>query len=450
MYRVLAVAGTRPELIKLEPVISAFERLRGVETVLMHSGQHMDMMMFEHFLEELGLVNLKHVAIKASSHHDEDPKVSVSDLERTVEDTEPDIVLAVGDTYTVAFSALISHHAGVPFGHVEAGLRSFDPTMPEEGNRIIADHLASICFAPTSISAANLAMETIPQNRIEVTGNTIVDACLKHQEKAEESRIVERLGLDNKSPLILLTVHRVENTDDPTRLGNIVETVARLKQYHFILPIHPRTRDRLRRYGLFNRLLELPNLTVSPPLGYADFLKLLSVSEMVVTDSGGVQEEATILGRRCLVLRETTERPETVISGSCRVVGIDKFGRLLRQLLPRTAWPLPGKYRGVLGDGRSGMRIAKAVIKRLRRGLKPRPPRYLDDGFASFRLLRLRGAGSWSRLQHRLQTNRISILQIYDRDGRPYWPRGVRVLQDGMSVLVLGCPSVIETLGSRT
>ncbi|MEM2942950.1 MAG: UDP-N-acetylglucosamine 2-epimerase, partial [Candidatus Bathyarchaeia archaeon] len=160
MYRILVVAGTRPELIKLEPIVSAFERLQGVETILVHSGQHLDRMMFEHFLEELDLVNLKHVRIDTSRYHTELSRVAVSDLERAVEDTEPDILLGVGDTYTVAFSALISHYAGVPFCHVEAGLRSFDPTMPEEGNRIIADHLASICFAPTSISATNLAMET--------------------------------------------------------------------------------------------------------------------------------------------------------------------------------------------------------------------------------------------------------------------------------------------------
>jgi UDP-N-acetylglucosamine 2-epimerase (non-hydrolysing) len=445
LRRILVVAGTRPELIKLEPIISALERLPSVETILLHSGQHIDRMMFEHFLEELELVDLKHVRIKTADYY-EVPTISMQDLERAVDDSEPDIVLAAGDTYTVAFSALISHRAGVPFGHVEAGLRSFDPTMPEEKNRIIADHLASICFAPTSISATNLAMEAITPNRIEITGNTIVDACLKYLGRAERSRIVERLGLEGKSPLILLTVHRVENTDDPARLRRIVETMARLKQYHFVLPVHPRTKDRLRRYGLVDQLLELPNLTVCPPLGYADFLKLLSTVEMIVTDSGGVQEEATILGRRCLVLRETTERPETVISGSCRVIGINSIGRLLKQLVPRSAWPLPGRYRGVLGDGRSGMRIAKTIIRRLRRGIKPKRVEYLDDGFASFRLLRVEGKGFRSRFLHGLQNKKTSILQIYDRYGRPYWPGEVRVLQKGMSIIVLGCPSVIDKL----
>ncbi|MBS7627080.1 UDP-N-acetylglucosamine 2-epimerase (non-hydrolyzing), partial [Candidatus Bathyarchaeota archaeon] len=368
--------------------------------------------------------------------------VRLSGLQRAIDQIQPDIVLAVGDTYTVAYSALTSHHLGIPFCHIEAGLRSFDESMPEEGNRIVADHLAEICLCPTSISATNLSMEATPPNRVYVTGNTIVDCCLKYSREAVNSNIVERLGLKANTPLILLTVHRVENTDDPQRLGRIVDAITGFRYSQIVFPVHPRTKDRLKRSGLNRILSEASNVIVAPPLRYIDFLKVLIDSDLVLTDSGGVQEEATILGKRCLVLRGSTERPETVISGNCRVIGVENLKRAMSKPISNQTWPIPQKYGGVIGDGRSGPRIANILIKQLKRGFK-RQPKYFDDGYASYRLVKVRG--QIPRLKGLRVAGDTSILQAYNENGEPSWPGDFKKLRRVQNLMLLGSPSHLRS-----
>jgi len=443
MFKVALVLGTRPEIIKFEPVIRAFDLHPDVEVSLIYSGQHEEYFMFESFIDEFNLSDKDLVKAESCVGWVE-PSVKLSGLHRAVDLLQPDVIMAVGDTYTVAYSAVISHQERIPFCHVEAGLRSFDENMPEEGNRIVADHLAQICFCPTSISASNLSMEAIPPDRIYVTGNTIVDCCLRYAGMAVESNIVERLGLENTSPLILLTVHRVENTDDPERLGRIVDAIIRLRKYHFILPVHPRTKDRLRRSGLDQRLSEAPNLTVTQPLRYVDFLKLLMESDLVISDSGGVQEEATILGKRCLVPRGSTERPETVTSGNCRVVGVENIERALRKPLSNQTWPIPEKYSGVIGDGKASRRIVKILLRHLKRGFRIGQPKSFEDGYANYKLVKVRGRGPRFEAMKRLRNT--WVMQVYDEYGVPSWPGDVKDLRRGLSILLLGPPSKVRSL----
>ncbi|MGQ9543479.1 MAG: non-hydrolyzing UDP-N-acetylglucosamine 2-epimerase [Candidatus Bathyarchaeia archaeon] len=442
MFKVALVLGTRPEIIKIEPVVKAFKLQPEVRVYLIYSGQHEDYYMFERFLDEFDMSGEEFIKAEPCGEYSSG-SVRLSGLQRAINSIQPDIVLAVGDTYTVAYSALISHQARIPFGHIEAGLRSFDENMPEEGNRIIADHIAHICFCPTNISATNLSMEGINPNRIYVTGNTIVDCCLKYRREAVKSNITERLGLKNRSPLLLLTIHRVENTDNPERLGRIVDAVTKLRRYHIIFPIHPRTRDSLRRNGLEKSISEAPNVTITQPLGYTDFLKLIMASDLVMTDSGGVQEEAAVLGKRCLVLRESTERPETVTSGNCRVVGVGNIGGVFRRPVSNETWPIPKKYGGIIGDGRSGRRIVKITLKHLRRGFRVKQPSYIDGGYASYRLLKVR---DYTRFKSLRMAGDISIIQVYGEDGEPSWPGYVKGLSRGMSLLLLGPPSQIKNL----
>ncbi|MEM2840407.1 MAG: UDP-N-acetylglucosamine 2-epimerase (non-hydrolyzing) [Candidatus Bathyarchaeia archaeon] len=436
-FHVALVLGTRPEIIKSEPIIKAFDKHHEVELIMVYSGQHEDYSMFESFIDEFNVSDKE--LIKAEPCGDwVDSSVRLSGLQRAIDQIQPDIVLAVGDTYTVAYSALISHQLRIPFCHVEAGLRSFDKNMPEEGNRIVADHLADICLCPTSVSATNLSMEAIPPNRVYVTGNTIVDSCLKYSREAVNSNIIERLGLKANSPTILLTVHRVENTDDPQRLGRIVDAIIGARDFQIIFPVHPRTKDRLKKSGLQYVLSEAPSVTVTPPLGYVDFLKVLIDSNLVLTDSGGIQEEATILGKRCLVLRGSTERPETVISGNCRVIGVENLERAIRRSISDETWPIPKRYGGVIGDGKSGRRIANILIKHLKRGFKHQP-KYFDDGYASYRLVKVRG--HIPKLTDLRVIGDTSILQVYNENGEPSWPGDVKKLRKGQNLLLLGSPS---------
>jgi len=316
------VVGTRPEIIKMSPIVRECQR-RGIEFVLIHSGQHFSYNMDHIFFEDLKLPEPKYKLEIGERYkmHGEQTGEMLKHLEGVLVKERIDVVLVEGDTNTVLAGALASVKLHIPVGHVEAGLRSFDRNMPEELNRILTDHCSDILFAPTEIARGNLLNEGIPDKRIFVTGNTIVDAVYQNIEIAKQESTVLRGVKLKPREYILITVHRPENVDDRNRLGSIIDALFNI-QFPILFPIHPRTKKMAEHFGLLDRLGSNSKKTLlSEPVGYLDFLLLLANARLVLTDSGGVQEEACILKVPCLTLRDNTERPESIEVGGNYLVG---------------------------------------------------------------------------------------------------------------------------------
>ncbi|ASJ12268.1 non-hydrolyzing UDP-N-acetylglucosamine 2-epimerase [Thermococcus thioreducens] len=372
------VFGTRPEIIKLAPVIRAFIE-RSVEPLLIHTGQHYDYEMSAVFLEELELPPIDyHLEVGSGSQAEQTGKAMIN-IERVLMKEKPDVTLVQGDTNTVLAGALAAVKLKIPVAHVEAGLRSFDRTMPEEINRILADHASEVLFAPTEEAGKNLEREGITEG-VYVVGNTIVDAVLQNAEVAErKSDVLGRFDLKPKK-YILITAHRAENTDSRENLTKLVEILEALPM-RAIYPMHPRTKNRLKEFGLWERINSIENLTITKPLGYLDFLKLEKSAFAIMTDSGGIQEESIILNVPCLTLRYNTERPETVKAGGNILVGLEKERvlRYLNKLLEDEEFYLKmANAPNPFGDGKAGERIAEILLELHKKGeLKVRSSRFI-------------------------------------------------------------------------
>ncbi|NJE10103.1 non-hydrolyzing UDP-N-acetylglucosamine 2-epimerase [Thermococcus sp. MAR1] len=372
------IFGTRPEIIKLVPVIRAFER-RGVNPFLIHTGQHYDYEMSRVFLEELELDGIDYHLEVGSGTQAEQTGTAMIKIERVLMNERPDVTLVQGDTNTVLAGAISSVKLKIPVAHVEAGLRSLDRTMPEEINRILADHASEVLFAPTEEARKNLEREGITEG-VYVVGNTVVDAVLQNSEMAEKkSDVLERFGLKPKE-YILITAHRAENTDSRGNLRKLVEILEALPM-RTIYPMHPRTRNRLKEFGLWKRISSIENLTITKPLGYLDFLRLEKNAFVIMTDSGGIQEESIILNVPCLTLRYNTERPETVKAGGNVLVGLEKeraLGYLRRLMDDKEFYKRMAEAPNPFGDGKAGERIAKILLELHEKGeLKVRSSRFI-------------------------------------------------------------------------
>jgi UDP-N-acetylglucosamine 2-epimerase (non-hydrolysing) len=353
--RLAIVVGTRPEIIKMAPLIRA-AAARGVRTLVAHTGQHYSFELDAVFFRELGLpqadVNLE----VGSGQAAEQLAAIVSGMGKWVGRERPDWVLVEGDTNSVLGSALAAHKAGVRVGHVEAGLRSFDRSMPEELNRVLTDHLADLLFAPTERAAMQLDREGIPRDRVRVTGNTVVDELFFQRERAIGNGALERNGVAARR-YMLATVHRAENTDDASRLrgivGGLAGSAARLRM-PVLCALHPRTRARLRELGI-----ALPEaVRFLPPLPYLEFLGLHAEAALMLTDSGGLQEEACVLGVPCVTMRDNTERPESVDVGANRLAGADA-ARIVEAAEAMIG--VARDWRQPFGDGRAAERILDAL-----------------------------------------------------------------------------------------
>jgi UDP-N-acetylglucosamine 2-epimerase (non-hydrolysing) len=353
------ILGTRPEIIKMSPVVRELER-ENMDFFILHTGQHYSYSMDRVFFEQLGLPEPKHNLEASSGTHGEQTGRMLIGIEKVLMEERPDIVLVEGDTNSVLAGALASVKIGIPVGHVEAGLRSFDRSMPEEVNRVLTDHVSDYLFAPTEKARSNLLKEGIADEKIFVTGNTIVDAVRQNIRLAEEnSNILEEIGV-NGDDYFLVTVHRQENVDNKQRFRDILEGL-RLIHEHFdlpvVYPVHPRARKRMSEYGLKG-----DSLTMVEPLDYLGFLKLESRARLILTDSGGVQEEACILRVPCVTLRYNTERPETVDVGANVIAGTEPENILEKTRLmagKRRDWENP------FGDGRAAERIVSIISNSL-------------------------------------------------------------------------------------
>lgn len=357
--RVGIVLGTRPEIIKMSPVIRELER-RGIDHFVLHTGQHYSYNMDGVFFEVLRLKQPKYnLGVGSGTHGEETGKMLIG-IEKVLAGERPNAVLVEGDTNTVLAGALASVKMGIKVGHVEAGLRSGDMSMPEEVNRIVADHISDYLFAPTRVSASNLIREGIAPKKVSVTGNTIVDAVQQALSLAE--------SLSPKAPVLaerycLATIHRQENADNPSRLRRIVDGLSMISEEfdtEVVYPVHPRTRKRLDDFGikLGGRIRAID------PVDYLTFLLLEKGADLILTDSGGVQEEACVLGVPCVTLRENTERPETLEVGSNVLAGTDP-SRMLE--CARSMIGKRGGWANPYGDGRSAVRIINILESELAR-----------------------------------------------------------------------------------
>ena len=325
--KIAVVLGTRPEIIKMAPIIDEIVN-RDIDLCLIHTGQHYDKEMSDNFFRDLEIPSPDYNIHVGSGSHGKQTGLMMKGIEEVLMDEKPDIVLVQGDTNAVLAGALVASKLHIAVGHVEAGLRSFDMTMPEEINRRACDVTSTMYFIPTEESAINLLAEGFSRKNLFITGNTVVDACFRHLEIAKKRGFEEKsladLDIDNMDNILTLTMHRAENVDDKARVTNIIEALKELDQMNIIFPIHPRTKNTLQNFGLFDELNDLDHVHIIKPLGYLDFLQLTAKSTLILTDSGGLQEEAITLDVPALTLRYNTERPETVAAGGNILVGSDK------------------------------------------------------------------------------------------------------------------------------
>jgi len=320
--RVLGIAGARPNFMKIEPIMRVMEQSpEHFSTVLVHTGQHYDDRMSEVFFKDLGLrppdLNL---GVGSGSHAEQTGAVMIR-LEKVLMEQKPDILVVVGDVNSTLAATITAAKLNIPVAHVEAGLRSFDWTMPEEINRLATDVLSSYLFTPSEDASVNLRNEGIPESRIHLVGNVMIDTLRRCEEIAGHSSIFDELGVE-RGNYVLVTLHRPSNVDDPHVLSGILSALNAVQErLPVVFPIHPRTEFKMREFGSQCVLADTGNMKLVPPLGYLDFLALEGQAKMVMTDSGGIQEETTVLGIPCLTLRENTERPVTVTHGTNQIVG---------------------------------------------------------------------------------------------------------------------------------
>ncbi|MDP6127166.1 MAG: UDP-N-acetylglucosamine 2-epimerase (non-hydrolyzing) [Dehalococcoidales bacterium] len=355
MLKIAVILGTRPEITKMAPIIRELE-IREADFFVLHTGQHYSYNLDGVFFEQLRLPQAKHNLEVGSSSHGEQTARILTAVEKVLQEESPDIVLVHGDTNSALAGALAAAKLNIKIGHVEAGLRSYDKSMPEEINRVLADHCSDYLFAPTEGAREILLGESIPEEKISVTGNTIVDSINQNLSMTgEQSNTLDSLHL-KPGEYLLVTLHRQENVDNQARFASILDgldKVAADLQLPLIYPVHPHSRKRLNEFKLGRK-----NLNLIEPVDFLGFLQLQSNARLILTDSGGIQEEACILGVPCVTLRDNTERPETVEVGANVLAGTspDKILECARTMLGREKnWPNP------FGDGKAGERIVRTI-----------------------------------------------------------------------------------------
>ncbi|QRN95769.1 UDP-N-acetylglucosamine 2-epimerase (non-hydrolyzing) [Archangium violaceum] len=371
MKKVLHIVGARPNFMKVAPIHRAISERGVLAQKLVHTGQHYDVKMSDVFFTDLGMPAPDiHLGIGSGSHAEQTARLMI-ELEKVFASEKPELVSVVGDVNSTLAAALVAVKMGIPIGHVEAGLRSFDRAMPEEINRILTDSIADLLLTPSSDADANLIREGVEPQRIRLVGNVMIDSLLAAREKALKLSTLADMGLTARGYAVC-TLHRASNVDDAKVLGGLLSALGHLShRLPVVFPVHPRTRKRIAETGLEASLARTPGLRLVDPMGYLEFLALTSQARLVFTDSGGLQEETTVLGIPCLTVRENTERPITVDVGTNLVVGTEPAR--IQQVAERILDGQEKKGRVPdLWDGRSGERIAQVYEEFLGVGRTPR------------------------------------------------------------------------------
>ena len=363
MLKVINVVGARPNFMKVAPVVAAMKkRPTDFLPLVLHTGQHYDASMSDAFFTDLELPQPDVYLGVGSGSHAVQTATIMERFEPVVLKEQPDWVLVVGDVNSTIACALVCVKLGIKVAHVEAGLRSRDRTMPEEINRLLTDQIADLLFTPSVDADQNLLAEGIPPERISFVGNIMIDSLFRNLQRACESNIKSEMGLTDRQYAVL-TLHRPSNVDNRETFGRILSALEAIaSQLPIVFPVHPRTRKTITQFGLAERIASATNLRLIEPLGYLDFLSLYSTARLVLTDSGGIQEETTALGIPCLTLRENTERPITVEMGTNIVVGTDT-----RKIVSEAAAILngagaKGTRQPPLWDGHTAERILDVLM----------------------------------------------------------------------------------------
>ncbi len=360
MNRILVVAGARPNFMKVAPLLRVLHARAGFEPILVHTGQHYDAAMSGGFFSDLGIpepdVNL---GVGSGSHAEQTGQVLIK-IEQLIVERSPDVILVVGDVNSTLAATLAAVKLQVPVAHVEAGLRSGDRAMPEEINRVLTDAVSTWLFVTEEAGRTNLLREGVDPARIHLVGNVMIDTLMGNLTRARELDTLTRLGLE-AGGYAVLTLHRPSNVDDPARLRSLFDALETIhRRVPIVFPIHPRTRaaieERLGGRG--------PALQLTEPLGYLDFLRLMADARLVLTDSGGIQEETTVLGVPCLTLRDNTERPITVSEGTNTIVGSDPTAVVAAALDVLESGGKAGRSPS-LWDGRAAERIIDVLEREL-------------------------------------------------------------------------------------
>lgn len=359
------IVGARPNFMKMAPILRALDQHANIRTSLIHTGQHYDPNLSGIFFEELGIrppdVSLE---IGSGSHGEQTGRL-IEKLERTYLDAASqghsvDRVVVVGDVNSTMAATLAAAKLGIPVAHIEAGLRSFDRTMPEEINRIVTDSISDLLLVSEPAGIENLLREGHPKANLHLVGNVMIDTLFKQVSAAKDRSILKEHGLTPKC-YAAVTLHRPSNVDSAESLGSLCAVLARVaEQMKIVFPVHPRTRKKLQDFGLQAQLAMHSNMLLLDPLGYNDFLAITSQAKVIVTDSGGLQEEATALGVPCLTMRKNTERPITVDEGTSTLCGEDPL--MLERYLNEV---ISGTYKSgkcpILWDGKAASRIAEVL-----------------------------------------------------------------------------------------
>jgi UDP-N-acetylglucosamine 2-epimerase (non-hydrolysing) len=361
--RIICVAGARPNYMKVKPVMDALEDR--AEVILVHTGQHYDAAMNDVFFTDLGIRQPDHYLAAGSGSHATQTSRVMTSFEPLIELVRPDLVVVVGDVNSTLACALVTAKSGALLAHVEAGLRSRDWSMPEEINRVVTDRVSDYLLAPSADAVGNLRAEGYRDDQIHLVGNVMVDTLLANLDRAVGGDTLSRLGL-KAGGYGLVTLHRPANVDDPAALHGLVSALGEVaRACPLVLPAHPRAAQRLQSAGIPDRV------RVIPPAGYLDFIALEAAARLVLTDSGGVQEETTVLGVPCLTLRDNTERPITLTEGTNQLVGRERE-RIVKTALSVLQDP-PPRRSPALWDGQAGQRIAAALLAGNGPAGRPRP-----------------------------------------------------------------------------
>lgn len=350
------IAGARPNFMKIAPLVAVARQRDHIRASIVHTGQHYDAKMSELFFKELNIPEPDINLGVGSGSHAQQTAAIMTGFEKVILDNPPDVVIVVGDVNSTIACALVSVKLGFRVAHVEAGLRSFDREMPEEINRVLTDAISDYLFVTEQSAIDNLIHEGVPRERIHFTGNVMIDTLLSFRERASKSKILDELGLKSKG-YAPITLHRPSNVDTPEPLTRILDAFEALNgSINLLWPVHPRTMASLERFGLKDRLDKIKALQTTAPLGYIDFLKLQSEAHLIITDSGGIQEEANINKVPCVTLRENTERPSTLDCGGNVLVGNDTKA-IIEKVSEMAALNPDAIQNPPLWDGKAAVRI---------------------------------------------------------------------------------------------
>ncbi|HWF43169.1 MAG TPA: UDP-N-acetylglucosamine 2-epimerase (non-hydrolyzing) [Candidatus Kapabacteria bacterium] len=361
--QILFVVGARPNFMKVAPVLEAVKKSGRFGAMLIHTGQHYDANMSDVFFSDLEMPQPdRFLGVGSGSHAEQTAKVMIA-MESLLAEAKPNLVMVAGDVNSTLATAIVAAKLGIALGHIESGLRSFDREMPEEINRIVADEFSQFCFVTEPSGLKNLGHEGIAKTKVFFVGNTMIDSVQKYLPKARSrfSELAAKYGLEAKK-YALVTLHRPSNVDDPAQLVKFIELFEGMSRFtpRIIFPVHPRTRKQLEAFGLMGRVLANGQLSLVDPVGYLEFLSLQDSAALVLTDSGGVQEETTALHVPCITMRENTERPITVEEGSNELLGLD-----MKRVMEYSERALSGHWKQSrvpkLWDGHAAERIVNVL-----------------------------------------------------------------------------------------